>query len=457
MITAIFILIIFVVIAVLIALEQVPTVVALPVMAVIMAIVAGMPLKDILSEVIEKGAFSLHEAYVAVMIGSILAQTITKTGIAKTIIKLAAELAGDQPFFVAIALSLATAFLFQTLFGTGAVIMVGTIVLPIMMALDIPAVAAAGMFLIGFTIGSLFNLATWKIFSDITGINLINVLPFAYSMAIVGVFGLILFIAIEFNRAGVLLFPKRIRTRISKVAYKKTSETKELFLIRLSRAIKYSIVPPKAEVKEEQPASLLACLAPVIPIVLVLVFSFPILSAFLIAIIYSVLTTSFYRTLKENSNLISASVLDGIAESAAPVALMIGIGMLIKVVMHPSLMPLIQPALLSVIPANIIGFVLFFIIFCPLALYRGPLTFMGLGGGIAKLLISAAVFPASLITCIFVAIRQMTASTDPTNTQVVWTASFCKIRVTKLMLKLLPYTWVMSALGIIIASVIYRK
>ncbi|MDI6784716.1 MAG: hypothetical protein QME64_11570, partial [bacterium] len=143
---------IFIAIAILVALEKLPTVIALPLMAVAMAVAAGIPWKEILTEIIEKGAYSLHEAYVAVMVGAILAQTITKTGIAKTIIRLAAELAGDRPFFVALALSIATAFLFQTLFGTGAVIMVGTIVLPIMMALDIPAIAAAGMFLLAFVI-----------------------------------------------------------------------------------------------------------------------------------------------------------------------------------------------------------------------------------------------------------------------------------------------------------------
>ncbi|MDI6782500.1 MAG: hypothetical protein QME64_00190, partial [bacterium] len=284
-----------------------------------------------------------------------------------------------------------------------------------------------------------------------------EVLPFAYGMAIIGLITLILFAVVEFMRARLPIFPKKVRSSADKPVSVASHLPREqdVFYQRWWRTLKYSIIPPKATNTETQPVSLLACIAPIIPIVLVLLFSFPILPAFLVGVVYAVATTAWHRTVKENSNLISAAVLDGIADSAAPVSLMIGIGMLIKTVMHPELIPIIQPALQAVIPTGAMGFVLFFIIFCPLALYRGPLTFMGLGGGVAKLLVVMAVFPATLITTVFVSIRQMTASTDPTNTQVVWTASFCKVRVTQLMVKLLPYTWAMSAAGIVLAAVCF--
>lgn len=98
----------------------------------------GQPLSGILNEVIAAGAVRLAPAYVAVFAGAMLGRVMIQTGIAEEIIKRAAEFGGDRPLVVAAALMVVTALLFTSLTGLGAVIMVGSLVLPVMMSLGLP-------------------------------------------------------------------------------------------------------------------------------------------------------------------------------------------------------------------------------------------------------------------------------------------------------------------------------
>ncbi|MBN1900749.1 hypothetical protein JW926_05410, partial [Candidatus Sumerlaeota bacterium] len=105
--------------------------------------------KVIVNDIISKGALKLHNAYTVAIFGGMLAILVKEKKIAETFIKYAAELAGDNPFFVAVVMMIACFLLFTTLGGLGAVIMVGTIILPIMMSLGIEPLVAGGILLIG--------------------------------------------------------------------------------------------------------------------------------------------------------------------------------------------------------------------------------------------------------------------------------------------------------------------
>lgn len=132
MLTSILILLFFLVIALLMATRKIPTLVALPILAIGIALIAGVPLvlvKDkqqlgILAHIIDGGSTRLAAAYSSVIVAAWLGQLMNHTGVSKTIVKSAAELGGDRPFLVTVLVTAAVAFLFTTMAGLGAVIMI---------------------------------------------------------------------------------------------------------------------------------------------------------------------------------------------------------------------------------------------------------------------------------------------------------------------------------------------
>ena len=115
-------------------------------LAVAWAVIAGVPGKDILSQVLDKGGTAYASAIVIIVFGAWFGQALVKTGIAENIIRGAIELAGDRPSIVAIVVSVVTGLLFTSMYGVGAAIAIGVIALPIMMSMGIPPWVAAPAF-----------------------------------------------------------------------------------------------------------------------------------------------------------------------------------------------------------------------------------------------------------------------------------------------------------------------
>ena len=155
--TGILILLIFAIFAVLMFTRRMPALLAVPLMAIAVAALVGHPFNGILKDIISDGVVKLAPAYVAVFAGAMLGRIMMQTGIAEGIIKRAAEFGGDQPLTVAFVLMIATAVLFTTLTGLGAIIMVGTLVLPIMMSLGLPRKLVSVLFVLAFGTGFIFN------------------------------------------------------------------------------------------------------------------------------------------------------------------------------------------------------------------------------------------------------------------------------------------------------------
>ena len=156
------IIIAFLVIAALMMTKKIPTLLALPLMAVVICVIAGVPAVGVdadgkaigwLQTVFEAGTVRMGSAIMAVIFGAWLGQIMNKTGITENIIKKSAELGGDRPLVVTIIMVIAVALLFTTLNGLGSIIMVGSIVLPILVSVGVPAGSAACIFLMAFSTG----------------------------------------------------------------------------------------------------------------------------------------------------------------------------------------------------------------------------------------------------------------------------------------------------------------
>ena len=421
----------FVIIAALLMTKKIPTLLALPLMAVVICVIAGVPAVGTnadgaaigwLQTVVEAGTVRMGAAIMAVIFGAWLGELMNKTGVTETIIKKSAELGGDRPLVVTLIMSAAVAVLFTTLNGLGSIIMVGSIVLPILISVGVPAMSAACIFLMAFTCGLTFNIANWKSFSGIFSLEIPQIQSFAIYMLVATVIATLILIVVEFKKNGV----------------------------------KFAFSAPVEETESKQVTGVrgaLAMLTPIIPIVLVAVFKVPVCPAFIAGILWILIFTS--KSFSKAMNLLVKTCYDGISNSAPAVILMIGIGILYLAVTHSMVKEVLNPFLLAVVPQGKIGYIIFFSLLAPLALYRGPMNLFGLGSGIAALVIGLNTLSPLAVMAAFLAAERIQGCGDPTNTQNVWTANFCEVDVNGITKKLLPYLWAVAVIGVVIGAVLY--
>lgn len=421
----------FVIIAALLMTKKIPTLLALPLMAVVICVIAGVPAVGTnadgaqigwLQTVLEAGTVRMGAAIMAVIFGAWLGELMNKTGVTETIIKKSAELGGDRPLIVTLIMSAAVAVLFTTLNGLGSIIMVGSIVLPILISVGVPALSAASIFLMAFTCGLTFNIANWKSFSGIFSLEIPQIQSFAIYMLIATVIATLILIVVEFKKNGV----------------------------------KFGFSAPVEETESKTVTGVrgaLAMLTPIIPIILVAVFKFPVCPAFIAGIIWILIFTS--KSFSKAMNLLVKTCYDGITNSGPAVILMIGIGILYLAVTHSMVKEVLNPFLLAVVPKGRVGYIIFFSLLAPLALYRGPMNLFGLGSGIAALVIGLGTLSPLAVMAAFLAAERIQGCGDPTNTQNVWTANFCEVDVNAITKKLLPYLWAVAVVGVVIGAFLY--
>ncbi|HIR90929.1 MAG TPA: C4-dicarboxylate ABC transporter [Candidatus Limicola stercorigallinarum] len=422
----------FVIIAALMMTKKIPTLLALPLMAVVICIIAGVPAvgQDAegteigwLSAVVESGTVRMGSAIMAVIFGAWLGQLMNKTGVTETIIKKSAELGGDRPLIVTLIMVVACAVLFTTLSGLGSIIMVGSIVLPILISVGVPAMSAACIFLMAFTTGLTFNIANWTTFSSIFGVDVATIQSFEIYMLVATFIATLVLVFVEFKRNGV------------KFAFSApvdgAQSTKQLAGVRGG----------------------LAMLSPIVSIILVALFKVPVCPAFMAGIIWILVftATNFQKTM----NLMVKTCYDGITDGGPAIILMIGIGILYLAVTHPMVTEVLNPFLLAVIPSDRIFFAIFFAVLAPLSLYRGPMNLFGLGSGIAALVMGLGTVPPLAVMGAFLSAERIQGCGDPTNTQNVWTANFVEVDVNGITKRLLPYLWAIAAIGVVLSVVLY--
>ena len=468
MLTGTIAIIIYLLMAVLIYRKVISALLALPIMAVALSIIGGVPAEDILNEVIGKGALKLSTTYTTTMFGSVLAELLNRLGVAKSIVKVVAEFAGDNKFFLGLALTLITALLFSTLGGLGAVIMVGTIILPVLLSLGITNQTAGALFLFGISLGGMFNIVGWQMYMDVLSIPKEQIIYFVSHFAFIALSIIVIFLTIELKSKKNILYAlasliiifmgfncfNYLHNYLRENVYflvKNSAETGtnlrnsvEGFSALIAGLIVYALY--RARYKKSD-LHFIVYFTPVVALCLVLFFQWPFIPAFLAGIIYVVLAS--WRS--DSIKILNQSIIEGISTVTPVIVLMIGIGMLITAVQHPSFAQNITPLLQNCIPRTKLQYVLVFTLLAPLALYRGPLSIWGMGSGIVSLLQKAFILPSAAIMGMLMSVGQIQGICDPTNTHNIWIANYLGINTQILLRKTLPYAWSAVFLGLILA------
>ncbi len=422
-IQGILILIVFFIFAGLMITRKLPTILALPLMGIAIAIIAGIPFRDLINGVIMGGSVKLASSIAVVAFGAMFARVIMKTGISDAIIKKAAELAGDKPIPIAITLTAAIAFVFLGMNGLGAIIMVGSIALPIMTSVGIKPAVAGSLLLLGMQTGLAANAGNYGTHIGIFGGDTVSsfYIPALVISAIITL--IFIFVNVKPNKersAWALPNSNNITTETNKV-----------------------------------PA--IALLAPIIPLIVIIVFKsiwgFGAADKGMIdavgSSIFGFILASFYAILvtkpKKMINIFSGAIVEGIQDVAGVIFLFMGIGILVAVVFNPAVSGILNPMIEAITPAGKIGFLLFFALLSPLALYRGPVNMFGMGAGIAALMVSLKIIPVEALAGAFIAVQYVQAISDPTNSHNVWIADYLQEETSSLLKKTLPYSWAMVA------------
>lgn len=420
-------LLVFALFAALMFARAVPALIAVPAMAVAVAALVGAPLPVILNDVVAAGAVKLAPAYVAVFAGAMLGRVMIQTRIAEEIIKRAAEYGGDRPMIVAAGLMVVTAILFTSLTGLGAIIMVGSLVLPIMMSLGIPRRLAAVLFLMAFATGFVFNIALWRLYRELLQIAPNAPLPpevarFAAGLCLITAVAVAIYAVIAARRAPEL--------RFWAVA------TKEELLAR-------------EEGRGRVP--LLAFLTPFVPLVLYVGFGWRELPAFLAGALFGVLLTEPRAAVRT----LSASAVRGVEDGAPAAILMIGIGMLLNALTLPAVKEALAPLVAAIPLRSPAAYVLFFGLLSPLALYRGPLNPFGVGIGVYSIMFATGALPPLALLAAIMSVVQVQNVCDPTNTQNVWVANYAGVRVEEITRATLPTMIIVCLIGLVLGAAMF--
>jgi hypothetical protein len=377
-----------------------PALIAVPCMALLMSLAAGVPFSA-LGNIITGGAVKLAPFYVAVIFGALLGRVTIETGIARTIVNLAAEFGGERPFVLSLVFCAIVAVLFASLQGLGGIIMVGSIVLPIMMTAGVPRTIAATLFLMSFALGYIFNIANWTFYMTFFGVAREQLMRYAILLALIDAAFLVAYAAVSFWRArGYATWAVRAR-----------------------------------EDSNSQRVPAVALVTPLIPLLLFYAFHLDAAVAFLVAALFGVLVT---RPALAVQRLVAAAI-RGIEDVAPAVLLFMGIGMLLVATNQPQFVAALRPLVAGDWLRSPVAYVMLFGVASPLVLYRGPLNPFGVGIAIFTVLLTAHVLPPVILVAAVMAVVQVQNVCDPTNTANVWVANFTGVPIQTIIRRTLPY------------------
>lgn len=418
---AIGILLVFLIFVGLMMTRKLPTILALPLMAVLFAIIAGVPWMSsdpetatIAKTILSAGSMRLSGAIAGLVFGAWFGQILNKVGITKSIIRKAAELAGDKPVLIAVLFFVTASIIFSAAGGLGMVILVGTIVIPIMLTAGISQFVASIVVVSAVGVGALFNVSNWAVYVDVLGLSVAEIADYTLVAALP---------LIALSLAMIIFY------------IKKDGRGRKAWAM------------PNATGADGKKVPAIALISPLVPVILVFAFKLDIVPAVVIGALVTILLTLPKRPI----HVLSSALIEGIQDIAGAMALMIGIGILLNSVMAPQVSSLISPLIEAVLPTNPLMYIIFFTLLSPLAIYRGPLNVWGLGSGIAALFVTAGMTPVAAMLALRV-VSNVQAVSDPTNSHNVWVADFTKSDINEILKKTLPWMMVSVLISMLIGA-----
>ena len=412
--------------------DKFPMVVCLPAMGIALAMVAGMPFlggdgNTVAGTVIQSGAINLADSYASCFFAAWLGIIMAKTKVTETMVKKGAELGGDKTLAVTIILYVITSLLFTTLRGLGSVIMLGSIVLPILMAVGVDKRHAVTIYEFGYITGNTANLSVMNTYSTIAGVELSDLSKFEFLLAGLAFAACISYICYHYFHKG------------KKLAFSAPVEVK-------------AAEDTGYECKGFR--GVMAMLTPLVPVVLVVVFKFSLISSFLVALVWIVVWT-FKGGWTKTVGMVIKSSYDGLVDAQASIVQMIVLGILTASVSTVEVKDALMPLAQYLVPKNPVMLILLFGIGAPLGLYRGLWNLWGLGAGMMALMVAMDIVSPWVLLAGFCSTTMFTLICCPTQAGVIWSSGYCGTDVMDHCKRCGCFLWPAAILGTIIGAFLY--
>lgn len=392
------------------------------ILAIVWAALVGVSYQKILTDVIEKATENYAPTILIVIFGSFLGQVFVRTGIAGSMIRKSVELGGDRPLPVLIISIMVVSFLFCTLYGVGCAIAVGVIMLPILMSIGIPPFIATAAYTMSIGGASLINVA--------------NIIPYM-NMFFKG--------SVSYNNVylkyAVVALAFWILCTIAMAVFN---------MRRYGTQRAWAVSVDDNQVKDVHPISYLA---PVIPLVAVVAFKWPVIPSFILGVVYALITTKGGHS-KSWVELVQRSFVEGVAQVGPIISILAIIVMFMAAAKAaaPTLTVLLSP----ILPHGTLALAIFFAICAPLVIYRGPMALFGGGAAMVAVLLQIKAASPFYIFFMFCGLIALQNCMDPTNSWSLWTIGYSKVKPIDHLKAGLPFAWVAAALSVLTGFVMFH-
>ena len=387
------------------------------------ASIVELSLTDALTRVFQSGPEGWGSVLVNVMFGAWFGRVLLETGIASTLIRKTVELGGDRPAIICILLSIVTTAIFSTLFGAGAVVAIGVIILPILMSLGIPKVLAEVSFMMSVGAGMYLNpVLTGQFlafFLDADGKQMVTY----ESNVQFGLIGLAVQLFMIIVMILFVLRPKKIAHAWATTASR--------------QALNHDTAPG------------IALITPIIPVVLLIAFDIPIILGFTLGSFYALAVCGRLTSWRAACRVVNKDYFDGVVDTAPLIGFLLILPMFNKAAELCA--PYFKALLGSLIPESTLVIGIAFAILAPLGLFRGPFTLFGCGAAVLGIL-NGFGFPVHWLFCLLVIPSiTMNVSSCVTQSWIAWGVGYTKVSTRDHMKLSIPVAWIICIIMEVIA------
>ncbi|MCI8648875.1 MAG: citrate transporter [Anaerotruncus sp.] len=376
-----------------------------------------------MSKVFQSGAESYGANLVNVMFGAWFGQVILETKIASTIIRKTVELGGDKPGLTMILLSLVVVFIFSGVYGAGAVIAIGVIVLPILMSLGIPKAVALFSYIASVGAALYISPVQHNQWATLFGITE----TYTYQE--------------YFNWGIVCLVLQMVILAVFSLIY-----------LRQGRAHAWAAqtsVPQDSTTKV--PA--IALIVPLLPVILLYLFKIPVIAGFLISGFFALAVCGKLKKFSDAAQLFAKNFHDGVVDVAPFMCFLLCVGMFNAAASLAS--PYLGVLLGGLNLKNTLLICVLIAALAPLALFRGPLTLAGAGPATANILTTIGFTSPFVLMTMGIPTLSMHVSGCFTQSWTAWGIGYTKVSTGDWLKKSVPACWAFCLVLMIYTFVTY--
>lgn len=355
--------------------------------------------------------------------GAFFGRILLDTGIAPALIRKTVELGGDRPVVTTVLLTLVVSGIFTSMFGTGAVIAMGVIVLPILLSLGIDKRIALTSFMLAIGAGLYMNA-----------------LPFAQYQAYYADGASYLFNG-SYLKYGVTAMAVQLIVTIVYIIIVAGKNKKK-------RVAAWAA--PATAAPETKSVPGIALITPFLPVLMAVLFNIPICFAFLVSALFALIVCGKLTSFNETCKIITKNFADGVVDTAPLLCFMMFIQAFNKAA--GLCVPYFNAVLGGIIPKNALLLCCIFGALAVLGLFRGPFTLAGSGAAMLGILSGLGFSTAFLYPLFYAPTITMNISCCITQSWIIWGLNYTNNDTKEYMGHSIPCGWTIC---IILAAFTY--